>query len=215
MKSLMEPSRPLEVPSREPIVLVIKLTTAAAAIVTAMAPSCAFAGGGAISPSAISIARTTAIVDLPRPIKHDETSLLQNSMADSPRSRSCAHGFDRAGQLLRQFRNIGQAHRKSRRELFVNLKEWQAAVGLKEPGAVHPFPFERSADPVLNRCRHDIDGLRRFRLFAQHEKRLSLPPLSRRAEAAYFVEGSLVQVQVRRERFQIALLLPNDLGRDV
>src|SRR5271157_34442 len=195
MKSLMEPSRPLDVPSREPIILVIKLTTAAAAIVTAMAPSCAFAGWGATSPSAISITRTTAIVDLPRPIQHDEMSFLRNSMAVSPRSRSCARCFDRAGQLLRQFRNIGQAHREFRRELLINLKQWQAAVGLKEPGAVHPLPFERSADPVLDRRRHDIDGLRRFRLFAQHEQRLRLPPLSRRAESAHFVEGSLVQVQ--------------------
>src|SRR5205809_397397 len=105
----MELIRPLAVRSRAPIVLTIKLTTAAAAVMTAMAPICATAGGGAMSPNAITTARKTAIVDLPRPIKHDETSLLQKPTADSPRYRSCAHCFDRAGQLLRQLRHIGQA----------------------------------------------------------------------------------------------------------
>src|ERR1039457_7430925 len=211
----MEPSRPLEPPSSAPIVLVIKLTTAAAAVITSMAPICATAGGGAISPNTINIARRIAIADLPRPIMHDETSFLKNSMAESPRYRSCAHCFHRAGQFLRHFRNIGQAQREFRRERFLNLKERQAAVGLKEPRAVHPFPLERRADPVFNRCRHDVDGLRCLRLFTQHEQRLSLPPLSRCAETAHLIEGSLVQVQVRGERFQIALLLSNNLRGDV
>src|ERR1035438_4893648 len=211
----MEPSRPLEPPSSAPIVLVIKLTTAAAAVITAMAPICATAGGGAISPNTINIARRIAIADLPRPITHDETSFLKNSMAELPRYRSCAHCFHRAGQFLRQFRNIGQAQREFRRELFINLKERQAAVGFKEPRAVHPFPLERGAYPIFNRCRHNVDGLRCFRFFAQHEQRLCSSPLSRCAETAHFIKGRLVQMQVGGERFQIALLLPNDLGRNV
>src|ERR1017187_1994714 len=112
--------------------MVIKLTTALAAAVTANAPSCAAAGGGAISPNAIRIARRAAMVDLPRPAQHDETSFLKNSMPDSPRYRNCAHCFDGAGQFLRQFRNVGQAQREFRRELFITLQERQAAVGLQE-----------------------------------------------------------------------------------
>ena len=60
----------------------IKLTTAAAAAATAIAPICATAGGGAISPNTISNARRTAIVDLPLPTKHDAMSFLQDSMAN-------------------------------------------------------------------------------------------------------------------------------------
>src|ERR1035441_4400786 len=120
--------------------MVIKLTTALAAAVTANAPSCAAAGGGAMSPNAIRIARRTAMVDLPRLVRHDKTRFLPNSMPVSPRYRSCSHCFHRAGQFLRQFRNFGQAQREFRRERFINLKERHAAVGLKEPRAVHPFP---------------------------------------------------------------------------
>src|ERR1035438_5914650 len=114
-ESLTELSRPLVLFRSAPIVMVIKLTTALAAAVTANAPSCAAAGGGAISPNAIKIARRTAMVDFPRPAKHDETSFLQNSMPDSPRYRSCAHCFDGAGQFFRQFRNVGQARSEERR----------------------------------------------------------------------------------------------------
>src|ERR1039458_10706491 len=103
----MEPSRPLAVPKSAPIVLVIKATTAAAAVITAMAPICAFAGGGAMSANAITKARRIAMVDHPLPIKHDETSRLQNSMADSPRYRSCAHSFDSAGQRSEE-RRVGK-----------------------------------------------------------------------------------------------------------
>ena len=148
-------------------------------------------------------------------MKHDAMSFLQDSMTNSPRYRSCGHCFDRAGHLLRQFRNICQTEREFRRELLINLKERQATVGLKEPGTVHSLPLERCADPVLNWRRHDVDRLRRFRLFTQHQQRLGLPPLSWCAEAADFVEGRLVQVQIGGERFQITLLLPDDLGRDV
>src|ERR1035437_8799768 len=214
-ESLTEPSRPLVLLRSAPIVMVIKVTTALAAAVTANAPSCAAAGGGATSPNAIRIARRAAMVDLPRLVRHDKTRFLQNSMPDSPRYRSCAHCFDRAGQFLRQFRNVGQSQREFRRELFITLKERQATVGLQEPGSVHPFPLERGAYPIFNRCRHNVDGLRCFRLFAQHEQRLGLPPLSRCAETAHFIKGRLVQMQVGGERFQIALLLSNNLGGDV
>src|ERR1035441_1687344 len=143
-ESLTEPSRPLVLFRSAPIVMVIKLPPALAPAVTANAPSCAAAGGGAISPNTIRIARRTAMADFPRPAKHDETSFLKNSMPDSPRYRSCAHCFDGAGQFLRQFRNVGQAKREFRRELFITLKERQAAVGLQEPGSVHPFPDRKS-----------------------------------------------------------------------
>src|ERR1035441_7435409 len=214
-ESLTEPSILLALFRSAPIVMVIKLTTALAAAVTANAPSCAAAGGGAISPNAIRMARRTAMVDFPRPAKHDETSFLQNSMPDSPRYRSCAHCFDGAGQFLPQFRNFGQTQREFCRELFITLKERQAAVALQEPGSVHPFPLERRADPVFNRRRHNVDGLRCFRFFAQHEQRLCFSPLARCAEPAYFIKGRLVQMQVGGERLQIALLLPNDFGRNV
>src|ERR1019366_6809550 len=214
-ESLTEPSRPLVLFRSAPIVMVIKLTTALAAAVTANAPSCAATGGGAISPNAIRTARRTAMVDVPRLVRHDKTRFLQNSMSVSPRCRRCSHCFYRAGQFLRQFRNISQAQWEFRRELFITLKERQAAVALQEPGSVHPFPLERRADPVFNRRRHNVDGLRCFRFFAQHEQRLCFSPLARCVEPAYFIEGRLVQMQVGGERFQIALLLPNDFGRNV
>src|ERR1039457_3618915 len=171
-ESLTEPSRPLVLLRSAPIVMVIKLTTALAAAVTANAPSCAAAGGGAISPNAIRMPRRTAMVALPRPAKHDETRFLKNSMPDSPRYRRGPHCFDRAGQFLRQFRNVRQAQREFRRELFITLKERQAAVALQEPGSVHPFPLERRADPIFNRRRHNVDGLRCFRFFRSEERRV-------------------------------------------
>src|ERR1035438_6718111 len=117
--------RPLAVPNRDPMVFVMMPTTAAAAAMTAIAPICAFAGGGPTSPNASAIARNIAMLDLRLPVRTDEKTRLQNSIADSPRCRSCAHCLDRAGQLLRQLRNISQAQRELRRELFINLKEWQ------------------------------------------------------------------------------------------
>src|SRR5215472_8226152 len=62
------------------MVFTIKLTTAAAAAVTAMAPSCATAGGGAIRPHRITIARRMAIEDLRLPIMHDEKNSLKSCM---------------------------------------------------------------------------------------------------------------------------------------
>ena len=64
------------------MVFTIKVTTAAAAAVTAMAPNCAAAGGGAMSPNKINNAKRTATVDLPRPTKHDAISFLQDSIAN-------------------------------------------------------------------------------------------------------------------------------------
>ena len=105
------------------MVFTIKLTTAAAAAATAIAPICATAGGGAISPNTISYARRTAIVDLPRPLKHDPMTFLQDSMTNSPRYRSRGRCLDRAGHLLWQFRNICQTEREFRRKLLIDLKE--------------------------------------------------------------------------------------------
>src|SRR5215472_4175026 len=122
------------------MVFTIKLTTAAAAAVTAMAPSCATAGGGAISPHTITIARRMAIEDLRLPIMHDEKNSLTNCMGDSPRYRGCAHSVDRPRQLLGQFGNIGQAHGEFRCQRFVSLEERQTTIRFQEPGAIHPLP---------------------------------------------------------------------------
>ena len=72
--------RPIEAPSKAPIVSVIKLTTAVAAAMTASAPICAVAGGGATSPNASAIAKKMAMLDLPLPVINDEKKRLTTSI---------------------------------------------------------------------------------------------------------------------------------------
>src|SRR5579862_7247307 len=102
----MVPSRPLAVPKSGPMVFTIRLTTARAAAATATAPIWALAGGGAISPHPITIARRMAIEDLRLPVMHDEKNSLRNCMGDSRRYRGRAHSIDRPGKLLGQLGNI-------------------------------------------------------------------------------------------------------------
>src|SRR5581483_1000366 len=71
------------------------------------------------------------------------------------------------------------------------------------------------ADPVLDRSRHNVDGLSCFGLLPEHKQGLGLPSLSGRAEGAHFIHSRLVQVEIGGERLQVALLLANDLGGDV
>src|ERR1035438_5962783 len=87
------------------MVFVMMPTPAAAAAMTAIAPICAFAGGGPTSQNASAIARNIAMLDLPLPVRNDEKTRLQKSIADSPRNSGCTDCFDCAGQFLRQFRS--------------------------------------------------------------------------------------------------------------
>ena len=85
--------RPIEAPSKAPIVSVIKLTTAVAAAMTASAPICAVAGGGATSPNASAIAKKMAMLDLLLPVKNDEKKRLRNSISDHPATVAAATAF--------------------------------------------------------------------------------------------------------------------------
>ena len=49
-----------------------------------MAPICAFAGGGPTTPNMSAIARNTAMLDRPLPVRNDEKKRLRNSIVDHP-----------------------------------------------------------------------------------------------------------------------------------
>ena len=72
-----------------------------------------------------------AIADLPGP-----QNMIWRASAEFhrrlPPCRRCAGRLDRAGQFFWQLRDVGQPDRKLGRELFVDLKQRQTAVGFQK-----------------------------------------------------------------------------------
>src|SRR2546429_7721074 len=78
--------------------------------------------------------------------------------------------------------------------------------------AVHAFALERRRDPIVDRSRHQANHLGRFGPFAQSQHSLGTSSLLGWREAFDFLEHNLIQIEMIRQRRQIASLLADDLG---
>src|SRR2546426_2692153 len=77
--------------------------------------------------------------------------------------------------------------------------------------AIHAFALERRGDPIVDRSRHQANHLGRLRPFPQSEHSLRASPLLRWRQTFYFLEYDVIQMEVIRERRQVAPLLADDL----
>src|SRR5260370_30741422 len=78
--------------------------------------------------------------------------------------------------------------------------------------AIHAFALERRRDPIVDRSRHQANHLGRFGPFAQSQHSLRASSLLGWREAFDFLEHNLIQIEMVRQRRQIASLLADDLG---
>src|SRR5262249_57761783 len=122
------------------------------------------------------------------------------------------NGVDRTGGLFWQCLNFRDSLRKPRSQLFVGFHQGPTGILLEPPLAIRALARKRRAYPVLNRSRHNPDGLRCLCFFSDYQQGLRASSLTRRAEPLDFPDRHLIQKQVIHKRAHIAWLRPHDLG---
>jgi hypothetical protein len=82
---------------------------------------------------------------------------------------------------------------------------------VKKVIAVHPFTLKRCANPVVDGSRYQTDYLSGLSSLTKSKHRLPASSLSGRREAFDFLEHNVIQIEMIRERREIAPLLADDL----